>query len=206
MKKSPPRSLYDAEYYETSCEGFDHSVDNPSPRLACYDSWIKPQLSGGNVADIGFGRGEFTIKTARLPHIDKVWSFDYSPAAGRMLLENLEKEPELGEKINIILSDFVEILPQLDVMFNNVIMFDVIEHIYPDQIKFVTETLDQLMPYNGKIFLSTPLSKEPCNERHVWMASTVEELQAMFPSSIRVTHKGYSGVGEENWFEAVKIK
>jgi len=202
--KSPPRTLYDIEYYKSSCEGFDFTIDNPSPRLKIYDTWIGPQIEGV-VADIGFGRGELSIKTARNPKVKSVWAFDYSYDAGKLFMESLEKEPKLSDKVAIIIADFVDFLPHLDVAFDNIIMFDVIEHIYPEQIKTVTDQFNKKLKVGGKIFLSTPLSAEPCNERHVWMAKNLPELQAMFPNEIVVSHKGYSGVGDENWFEAIKI-
>lgn len=204
MEKSPPRDLYDAKYYETSCEGFEYDTDKPSPRLAHFDSWIAPKIKG-TVADIGFGRGELTIKMARMPQIQSVWAFDYSPAATRFLIEKLEKEPLLSEKIVVMLVDFVNMLQHLTTKFDNIVAFDVIEHIYPDQIKFVLQNLTNRLPVGGKIFVSTPLSSLPCNERHVWMAKNPAELQAMCPPNLKSQHVGYAGVGEENLFEMTKV-
>lgn len=204
ISKSPPRQLYDANYYLTSCEGFETTTDKPSPRLAWFDSWIKPHLHG-TVADIGFGRGELTIKMARMPNVQSVWAFDYSPAATRFLIEKLEKEPVLSEKIVVMLVDFVNMLKHLTIKFDHIVAFDVIEHIYPDQIKFVLQNLTDRLPVGGKIFVSTPLSRQPCNERHVWMAGTPQDLQNLCPSNLISKHVGYSGVGEENRFEMTKI-
>lgn len=201
---SPPRHLYDANYYETSCEGFDHTTDTPSPRLAWFDSWIKPHLKGV-VADVGFGRGELTIKMARMPEIQSVWAFDYSPAASRFLIEKLEKEPNLSEKIVVMVVDFVNMLQHLTTKFDHVVAFDVIEHIYPDQIRFFLKNMTDRLPVGGKIFASTPLSVQPCNERHVWMAKTPKDLQELCPSNLVCAHVGYSGVGEEHRFEFTKI-
>jgi len=197
--------LYDAKYYETSCEGFEshYDTDTPSPRLAHFDSWIKPQIRG-TVADIGFGRGELTIKMARMDTISSVWAYDYSPAAARFLIEKLEKEPLLSEKIIVMLVDFVNMLQHMTTKFDNIVAFDVIEHIYPDQIRFVLKNLTDRLPIDGKIFVSTPLSSQPCNQRHVWMAKTPAELQAMCPPNLKSTHVGYAGVGEENLFEMIK--
>lgn len=141
---------------------------------------------------------------ARMPKIQSIWAFDYSPAATRFLIEKLEAEPMLSEKIIVMLVDFVNMLQHLNTQFDNIVAFDVIEHIYPEQIKFVLKNLTDRLPVGGKIFVSTPLSSQPCNERHVWMAKTPADLQAMCPHNLRSSHVGYAGVGEENLFEMVK--
>lgn len=201
---SPPRSLYDREYYETNCEGFDKSVDELSPRLIHFETWIAPRLNGV-VLDIGCGRGELSIRSARLPTVGGVISVDYSYDAITMLMERLKKEDrETQRKIIQICDDIDNILQYLDLKFSHVIAFDVVEHIYPDQVtKLFTRLSNKLIPA-GKIYIITPLSEAIPNERHVWLARTPQDLFRLIPSNFDCVHVGPSGSGEDHLFEITK--
>jgi len=204
MTISPPRNLYDRHYYETSCEGFENSIEVLGPRLRHFETWIAPRI-GGVVLDIGFGRGELSIRAARLPNVVGVISIDYSYDAVVMFMERLKHEPaEIQGKIIQICDDIENILQYLNLTLSHVIAFDVIEHIYPDQVTRLFSHLYDRMGSGGKVYVVTPLSNEVLNERHVWLARTPDDLFKLIPVSFDCTHVGPSGSGEDHLFEITK--
>lgn len=201
---SPPRNLYDREYYETSCEGFDKDVNELSPRLAHFETWIAPYLQG-IVLDIGFGRGELSIRSARLPKVEGVISIDYSYDAVIMFMERLKQEQQdIQRKIIQICDDVENILQYLNFKISHIIAFDVIEHIYPDQVTRLFTRLADRMVSGGKVYVVTPLSEAVPNERHVWLARTPQDLFNLIPSDFQCSHIGSSGSGEDHLFEIIR--
>lgn len=204
MNNSPPRDLYDRHYYETSCEGFDKDVDELSPRLVHFETWIAPRLEGV-VLDIGFGRGELSIRSARLPKVSGVISIDYSYDAVIMFMERLKQEPkEIQRKIIQVCDDIENILQYLDLKISHIIAFDVVEHIYPDQVTRLFTRLAERMTQNGKVYVVTPLSNAVPNERHVWLARTPQDLFNLIPPDFECAHVGPSGSGEDHLFEITR--
>jgi predicted RNA methylase len=199
---SPSRKLYDHDYYESSCEGFDRSVDDLSPRLSKFTDWIAPQLNGV-VADVGFGRGELSIHAARMPEVDRVFSFDYSLDATIIFMQNLQREPEwVVDKVTVIVDDVVT-MPKLDFEFDYVMAIDVIEHLYFEQLVRFMEFLTSATKH--KIFVSTPLTKAEPNERHVWLAEKMDDLLKILPVGWGYTYLGYAGSGEDHFFEFHRV-
>ncbi len=201
MNTSPPRNLYDRHYYETSCEGFDNNIEQLSPRLKHFETWVSTQISG-TILDIGFGRGELSIRAARLPTVLNIISIDYSYDAMIMFMERLKVEPvHVQNKIIQICGDIDNIIQYLNLSISHVVAFDVVEHIYPDQVTKLFTNLSDKMISDGKVFVVTPLSEAIPNERHVWLARTPSDLFKLIPSSFDCTHIGPSGSGEDHLFE-----
>jgi len=204
MSSSPPRGLYDRHYYETSCEGFENNVESLSPRLKNFEHWIAPRISGV-VLDLGFGRGELSIRAARLPQVDGVLSIDYSYDAVIMFMEWLKQESlETQRKIIQICDDIENILQYLNLTISHVIAFDVVEHIYPDQVTRLFTRLADRMTSGGKVYVVTPLSDAVPNERHVWLARVPDDLFKLIPATFSCAHIGLSGSGEDHMFEITR--
>lgn len=202
MTQSPPPELYDTNYYNTSCEGHNYTIDNPSPRLAKFDSWVAPHL-GNAVLDLGYGRGELSIKAARLPTVGGVVSIDYSIDATKLFMDNLLREPiPVRRKIIQIYGDIDRILPHINIQFTSVIAFDVIEHIYPEQVRRLFDVLSGKVIPTGSVFVVTPLSTNTPNERHVWLAKQPADLFGLVNANyFSCAYVGYAGSGEDHMFQ-----
>lgn len=192
------RSLYDKNYYKTSCEGYNNSVDNLSTRLGNFFKIVGPQLYG-TVSDIGFGRGELSIRAARLDNVKKVYAYDYSLDAAEIFISSLKKEPEhIIDKISITVDD---ILDSYDtIAFSNFFMMvDVIEHLPFNGLKRLINDICDLT--TDKIFVSTPISNAKCNERHVWLARSKDDVASLLPWDWECNYLGPAGIGEDHFFE-----
>lgn len=196
---------YDENYYKKACEGDKYSIDSLSPRLRHFEDWIAPQLEG-TVFDIGFGRGELTIRSARLLQVNCVVAFDFSIDASIILINNLKQESELTRsKIWIVSADIDFILPHLSLRCQHVILFDVIEHLYPDQIKRLLRRLVSRLDLGGKVYISTPISKECTDAEHVWLARNPDDLKKLCPAGLSFLDRGWAGIGEDHLFELERV-
>lgn len=205
QSQSPPPELYDIDYYKNSCEGYADDVNQLSQRLSHFDTWVKPVIDG-YVLDIGHGRGELSIHSARMSNVNNVTAIDYSHDAAVMFMEHLKKQPiDVKRKITQICGDIDIVLPCLNMVFSHVIAFDVVEHIYPIQVIRLFNNLAERMPSGGKIFIITPLSHAVPNERHVWLAKTPDDLfDLVQQEQFACKYVKYSGSGEDHLFEITK--
>jgi cyclopropane fatty-acyl-phospholipid synthase-like methyltransferase len=203
-----PRRLYDEEYYRTNCEGWDQPPGQLSQRLKSFEGWVDKELdSAGNqtVVDLGFGRGEITMKLAEHKNVGHVLAIDYSMAAGRLLLERMRDDDVLADKISVIISDAIPFLYFFDGgVVDHIVAFDVLEHLpFADVVRFF-EVARRRLRTAGKIFVITPISQAPTNERHVWLARDAKELEQL-GLGFHFKHLGPTGSGEDHKFEYSKV-
>lgn len=163
-----------------------------------------------NVMDLGFGRGEISLKLAQHPNVKRVIAIDYSPAAGKILLSHLQNNDTLANKIDVIISDASHFLSLLGIpIIDHIVAFDVIEHLMVYDIIMVFRHAARLLPKGGKIFVITPLSQYATNERHVWLARKPEDLGqfsvGQFGVGFDFRYLGYAGSGEDHKFEFTKL-
>jgi cyclopropane fatty-acyl-phospholipid synthase-like methyltransferase len=203
-----PRSLYDEAYYKTNCEGWELPPGQLSKRLKSYEGWVDKELDkapGQTVIDLGFGRGEISIVLSRHPNVKKVLAIDYSLAAGHFLLSLMRDAKAVLDKIDVIITDASQFLRLLkDTEINHIVAFDVIEHLVPNDIVTIFRHAARLMPKDGKIFVITPVTQAPPNERHVWLARKPEDLR-QFGVGFDFRHLGFTGSGEDHKFEFTKL-
>jgi len=205
-----PRKLYDEAYYKTNCEGWELPPGQLSQRLKSYEGWVDKELdkAGGHcqtVIDLGFGRGEISVKLAQHPNVKKVLAIDYSMAAGHFLLSLIRDNDALADKIDVLITDAAQFMRLLrDTEINHIVAFDVIEHLVPNDIVTIFRYAARIMPKGGKIFAITPVTQAPPNERHVWLARKPEDLR-QFGVDFEFKHLGYTGSGEDHKFEFTRL-
>jgi 2-polyprenyl-3-methyl-5-hydroxy-6-metoxy-1,4-benzoquinol methylase len=191
------RHLYDAKYYLTACEGYNCNIDILSPRLQSVYNAALPHLKGV-VLDAGCGRGELTIRAARLEAVQQVHSIDYSPDAIRILLDNLSKEDTTTtDKVHIHMDTVDTFLSYTNVSYNCVLLSDVVEHIPFVAAQALIKSLSLI---TKTIIVSTPISQAHPNECHLWLARSEVDILQMAPD-FRVINHGYAGSGEDYIFE-----
>lgn len=152
---SVPSSLYTEEYFLTACEGYDEFIategENLSRRLkAAFE--LASVEQGMQVLDIGCGRGEILRHCARLGA--DAYGIDYAIVAVRMsqdVTTDLEREPG---KTGVAQAN-ARTLPFPDGSFDRVLMFDVVEHLYPHELHEALVEVRRVLKPDGRFIVHT---------------------------------------------------
>lgn len=163
-KKSLPSTLYTEEYFLTACEGFDEFIASEGQHLSrrLNDSFLIAEVTPGmRVLDVGCGRGEIVRHCLRLGI--EAHGIDYAAVATQMTREvvlaeqsELAKENQ-GEKlppVTICRSDAKQ-LPYPTNYFDRVLMFDVVEHLYPWELHEAMLEVRRVLKPNGRFIVHT---------------------------------------------------
>ncbi|MBN1965732.1 MAG: class I SAM-dependent methyltransferase, partial [Anaerolineae bacterium] len=131
QRPSVPSTFYTEEYFRTACEGYDEfnrsEGEQLSRRLAAAFAYAEI-TPGMTVLDIGCGRGEILRHCARLGA--DAYGVDYAAAAVSMSAQVVEQSGTPPGKIGVGQAD-AKFLPFPTARFDRVLMFDVVEHLYP---------------------------------------------------------------------------
>jgi cyclopropane fatty-acyl-phospholipid synthase-like methyltransferase len=130
-RPSLPPDLYTEEYFLNACEGFEEFTESQGERLsrrlsaAFAIAEVKP---GMQVLDVGCGRGEILRHCARLGA--DAYGIDYAPVAVELSRRAVAGEQRAPGKMGVAQSDAKRI-PFPNDYFDRVLMFDVVEHLFP---------------------------------------------------------------------------
>ncbi len=167
-KPSLPPDLYTKDYFLHACEGYEEFAETQGRRLsrrlgAAFEvAAVKP---GMKVLDVGCGRGEILTHCAALGA--DAYGIDYAPVAVDLAKQLIEHEAGPGEpvnnrpevlpgKIGVAQSD-AKALPFPTDYFDRVLMFDVVEHLYPWELeKSLAEVRRVLKPGGAFIAHTAP--------------------------------------------------
>ena len=158
---SLPPDLYTKDYFLHACEGYEEFSETQGRRLsrrleaAFQVAAVRP---GMRVLDIGCGRGEILRHCAGLGA--DAFGIDYAPVAvdlAKQLLAGSDPAaPVPAAKLGIAQSD-AKTLPFPDQAFDRVLMFDVVEHLYPWELdKCLAEVRRVLKPGGAFIAHTAP--------------------------------------------------
>jgi len=152
-----PSSEYTDDYYKNACQGFDEYSSSLGkelpPRLSIPLNLanLQPNL---NVLDIGCGRGELLIHV--LLKGSKVYGVDYAVSSMRIAkdtLNNSLKNPE-SESVHLQQSD-ARYLPFASETMDIIFMLDVVEHLYPAELKQAFTEVARVLKPGGKLIIHT---------------------------------------------------
>jgi ubiquinone/menaquinone biosynthesis C-methylase UbiE len=167
-KPSLPPDLYTKDYFLHACEGYEEFSETQGRRLsrrlgAAFEvAAIKP---GMKVLDVGCGRGEILRHCAKLGA--DAYGIDYAPVAVDLAKQLIDRETGQVEpggapsdvlpgKIGVAQSD-AKMLPFPGNYFDRVLMFDVVEHLYPWELeKCLAEVRRVLRPGGAFIAHTAP--------------------------------------------------
>jgi len=157
MKKSVNSKKYNADYFLKDCDGADFWQESfgakLNPRLL-YSWRLGGVKKGEKVLDFGCGRGEILVQAAKTGA--QAFGVDYADSALKFSRQALEKNKVKAEVLKI--KD--EKLPFENSFFDVVFLLDVVEHLYPSQLKKVLNEIKRVLMPQGHLIIHTGPNKE----------------------------------------------
>ena len=135
----------------------------------------KQGILKGRVLDLGCNNGALDILIARRG--SRVVGVDlnrHALQAGRRLLA-VEKQ-EVRENLSFAQA-FLQALPFYSKSFDAVIMFDVLEHLYPKDQPTIMEEIKRVLKPSGHLFIAVPYGHHYDNHAHVTYFENEGELE-----------------------------
>jgi cyclopropane fatty-acyl-phospholipid synthase-like methyltransferase len=160
-KKSLPSTLYTEEYFLTACEGYDEFIESEGLHLSrrLRDAFKVAKVEPGmKVLDAGCGRGEILRHCIR--EGIECFGIDYAEVACRMSRDVIQSELTSADGDNkaartgVALAD-AKRLPFPTGYFDRVLMFDVVEHLYPWELQKALLDVHRVLKPNGMFVVHT---------------------------------------------------
>jgi len=151
-KPSLPSTLYTEEYFLNACEGYEEFVESQGDRLsrrlseAFAYAEVKP---GMQVLDVGCGRGEILRHVTKLGA--RAYGVDYAEVAVHLSREATQNE---SAPIGVYRTD-AKRLPYPSGTFDRILMFDVVEHLYPWELNAALNDIYRVLKPDGIIVVHT---------------------------------------------------
>jgi len=157
MRKTVNSKKYNRSYFLNDCDGGDFWQQSfgqkLNPRLVY--AWRLAQVKKGeNVLDFGCGRGEILVQSAKLKA--KTFGVDYALEAIKLSKEALKRNNLKAEVLKI--ED--QKLSFEDSFFDVVFLLDVVEHLYPQELKRTLAEIKRVLKPQGRLIIHTGPNKE----------------------------------------------
>ncbi|MFN8376891.1 MAG: methyltransferase domain-containing protein [Anaerolineae bacterium] len=151
-----PSTLYTEEYFRTACEGFDEfnasEGEHLSRRLKAAFQ-LAEVTPGMTVLDVGCGRGEILRHCVQLGA--NAFGIDYAAVAVNMSQQVIEGiDGAQPGKTGVAQADAKK-LPFPTGAFDRVLMFDVVEHLYPWELHAAMLEVHRVLKPNGMFIIHT---------------------------------------------------
>ncbi len=159
MRRVNPK-VYTKKYYLTDCTGYKEFQESQGDKLEPrFKEIIKflTSVKGKRVLDIGCGRGEMVLYCAKKGAI--ATGIDYSKEA-IVLAKSIQKKKSknIQKKTNFFVMDGKK-LKFKDSFFDLVILTDVAEHLYSEELDIMFEEIKRVLKENGKLIVHTAPNK-----------------------------------------------
>lgn len=150
----------------------------------------------GNLLEIAFGSGHF-LKWAKLNGFNVV-GIEVNP-------EFVTKASKEGLEVFCLSLQHIEILKSSIKKFDYIILFDILEHLYPNEILELFEKLNSLLSIDGRILCRFPNGLSPFNGQTQW--SDLTHVTVLTPEIIKQIGMatGYELVQFDNAYRSLKI-
>lgn len=155
-----PSELYDEEYFLTACEGYEEFIESEGEHLSRrlkHSFELADVRAGMRILDVGCGRGEIIRHCMKLGI--EAYGLDYAEVATRMTLATILQElADAGNpaqmKAGVLRSDAKK-LPFPDNYFDRVLLYDVVEHLYPWELHQALLDVHRVLKPDGKLVMHT---------------------------------------------------
>ena len=151
-----PSTLYDEEYFRTACEGYDEfntsEGEQLSRRLASAFS-LAQVTPGMTLLDVGCGRGEILRHAAQFGA--DAYGVDYATVAVNMSQHVIEGIDGIAPGRTSVMQADAKTLPFPDAAFDRVLMFDVVEHLYPWELQRALSEVYRVLKPDGLFVVHT---------------------------------------------------
>jgi cyclopropane fatty-acyl-phospholipid synthase-like methyltransferase len=161
-RPSLPPDLYTEEYFLTACEGYEEWIategEHLSRRLAAAFELASVE-PGMQILDVGCGRGEIVRHCARLGA--DAFGIDYAPVAVKMTRDLLEDDGDSSVppgQMGVARAD-AKRLPFATASFDRVLMFDVVEHLFPWELHEAFVEIRRVLKPEGRLIIHTAPNK-----------------------------------------------
>jgi cyclopropane fatty-acyl-phospholipid synthase-like methyltransferase len=164
-RSSVPSTKYDDAYFMSACEGYQEFLDSEGAHLsrrlrqAFEVADVKADMC---VLDVGCGRGEILRHCAELGA--NAYGVDYAWTAVKLSLQLAEtqestREPvadgeQVKKKTSVYQAD-AKHLPFRSGQFDRVLMFDVVEHLYPWELDQALLEIRRVLAPAGRLIIHT---------------------------------------------------
>ncbi len=155
-RESVPSDLYTEEYFLTACEGYGEFIASEGEHLsrrlkaAFALAAVEP---GMKVLDVGCGRGEILRHCAQLGA--DAYGIDYAVVAVNLSQEVIRsKNGNVPGKTGVAQADAKK-LPFPTQYFDRVLMFDVVEHLYPWELHEALLEIHRVLKPDGRFIVHT---------------------------------------------------
>lgn len=155
QRDSVPATLYTEKYFLTACEGYDEFIasegEHLSRRLDAAFA-LASVTAGMKVLDVGCGRGEILRHCARLGA--DAYGIDYAPVAVQLSQDVITHTEDAPGHTAVAQADAKK-LPFPTAYFDRVLMFDVVEHLYPWELHESLIEIHRVLKPDGHFIVHT---------------------------------------------------
>lgn len=150
-----PSTLYNEQYFLSVCEGYQEFLSSEGEYLSqrlTEARAVAGIASGMAVLDVGCGRGEMLRSTTRLGA--RAFGIDYAEVAVRLSQKIARQEAEDGHPVGVYQASALY-LPFHAGTFDRVLMFDIVEHLYPAELDLALSEARRVLKPGGRIIVHT---------------------------------------------------
>ncbi len=152
---SIPSVLYDETYFLHVCEGYEEFLSSEgaylSARLAEALA-VAGIAEGMSILDVGCGRGEILANTAHLGA--RAFGIDYAAVAVQLSRAVAAQQGNARYPIGVYQASAL-LLPFKPNTFDRVLMLDIVEHLYPDELDVALDEARRVLKPGGRIVIHT---------------------------------------------------